>query len=70
MKFHDLEQYQKRWTERFGKEFENNYLARKILERIDNQTINKLFESITPEIIKEISEKMILIFIQDQSLNY
>ena len=28
-----------------------------ILERIDNETINKLFESITPEIIKEISEK-------------
>jgi hypothetical protein len=32
-------------------------LARKILERIDNQTINKLFESITPEITNEISEK-------------
>ena len=52
-----LEQYQKRWTERFGKEFEKQLLARKILERIDNNTINKLFESITPEIIAEISEK-------------
>ena len=31
--------------------------ARKILERLDNNTINKLFESVTPEIIKEISEK-------------
>ena len=53
----DLEQYQKKWTERFGKEFEKQILARKLLERIDNNTINKLFESITPEIVKEISEK-------------
>ena len=53
----DLEQYQKRWTERFGKEFEKQILARKILERIDNNTINKLFETVTPEIINEISEK-------------
>ena len=53
----DLEEYQKNWTERFGKEFEKQSFARKVLERIDNQTINKLFESITPEITKEISEK-------------
>ena len=53
----DLQNYQKRWTERFGKEFEKQLLARKILERVTNQTINKLFESITPEITKEISEK-------------
>ncbi|QLH05027.1 dehydrogenase [Nitrosopumilus oxyclinae] len=53
----DLEQYQKKWTARFGKEFEKQLLARKILERVDNNTINKLFESITPEIIKDISEK-------------
>ena len=53
----DLQNYQKKWTERFGKEFEKQLLARKILERINNQTINKLFESITPEITNEISEK-------------
>ena len=53
----NLEEYQKKWTARFGKEFEKQILARKILERIDNNTINKLFETITPEIIKEISEK-------------
>ena len=53
----DLEEYQKRWKTRFGKEFDKQILARKLLERIDNQTINKLFESITPEIIKDISEK-------------
>jgi len=53
----DLEEYQKKWMNQFGKEFEKQVFARKILERIDNNTINKLFESITPEIIKEISEK-------------
>jgi geranylgeranyl reductase family protein len=53
----DLEEYQKKWTEKFGKEFEKQLFARKILERLDNSTINKLFESITPEITKEISEK-------------
>ena len=53
----ELEQYQKKWMERFGKEFEKQSFARKMLERIDNKTINKLFESITPEITKEISEK-------------
>ena len=30
----DLQDYQKKWTERFGKEFEKQLLARKILERI------------------------------------
>ncbi len=53
----DLEEYQKLWTVQFGEEFEKQLWARKILERIDNNTINKLFELITPEIIKEISEK-------------
>jgi len=53
----DLEEYQKRWTEQFGKEFEKQMFVRKILERLDNNAINKLFESVTPEIIKEISEK-------------
>ena len=53
----DLEEYQKRWMKKFGKEFEKQLFARKILERLDNNTINKLFESVTPEITKEISEK-------------
>jgi digeranylgeranylglycerophospholipid reductase len=53
----DLEEYQKLWTNQFGEEFEKQLWARKLLERIDNNTINKLFELITPEIIKEISEK-------------
>ena len=53
----DLEEYQKKWEKKFGKEFEKQLFARKLLERLDNPTINKLFESITPQIIKEISQK-------------
>ena len=52
-----LEEYQKNWTEKFGKEFETQKMARKMLERIDNITINKIFESIKPENIDEMSEK-------------
>lgn len=53
----DLESYQTQWLDKFGKEFEKQLLARKILERLDNDTINKLFDSITPEIIQDISQK-------------
>ena len=53
----DLEQYQKKWNSKFGKEFEKQLLARKVLERINNDTINELFDFITPEIIKDVSEK-------------
>jgi len=53
----DLEEYQKLWNAKFGKEFEKQLLARKILERFDNDAIDKLFGSITPEILKDISGK-------------
>lgn len=53
----DLNQYQKLWNKKFGKEFEKQLLARKILERLDNATIDKLFDSVTPEILKDISHK-------------
>ena len=52
-----LKQYQKNWHDKFGKEFEKQRLARKILERIDNKTIDMIFDTITPEIISEISNK-------------
>ncbi len=52
-----LMDYEKQWKERFGKEFEKQNLARKILTRLDNGTVNKLFNSITPEIEEEISNK-------------
>ena len=52
-----LQQYQKFWHDKFGKEFEKQRLARKILERVDNKTIDMIFDTITPEIISEISNK-------------
>ena len=52
-----LKQYQQDWHNKFGKEFEKQRLARKILERVDNKTIDMIFDSITPEIVHEISNK-------------
>jgi geranylgeranyl reductase family protein len=52
-----LMNYEKEWKEKFGKEFEKQNLARKILSRLDNGTVNKLFNSITPEIEEDISNK-------------
>ena len=52
-----LVSYEKMWRDRFGKEFDKQILARKILSGIDNNTVNKLFSFITPEIIKDISKK-------------
>jgi len=52
-----LMNYEKQWKEKFGKEFEKQNLARKILARLDNGTVNKLFNSITPEIEEDISNK-------------
>ncbi len=52
----ELDKYQKSWHKKFGKEFEKQHLARKILERIDNNTIDKIFDTITPDIVSEISD--------------
>ena len=48
--------YQKAWTDRFGREFEKQLLARRILERIDNKAINEIVGSVTPEILQKISD--------------
>lgn len=53
----DLSEYQKKWSDRFGKEFEHMLLARTLLERLDNKTIDNLFSSITPEVLNEISKE-------------
>jgi flavin-dependent dehydrogenase len=53
----DLLEYQKVWHEKFGREFENMLLARKLLKRFDNKTIDKLFESVTPQILEEIAKE-------------
>ena len=53
----ELSNYETLWRNKFGKEFEKQILARKILSRIDNKTVNKLYSFITPEIINDISKK-------------
>ncbi|MDC0159757.1 NAD(P)/FAD-dependent oxidoreductase [Candidatus Nitrosopelagicus sp.] len=52
-----LKNYEKQWRSKFGKEFEKQNLARKVLSRLDNDTVNKLFNSITPEIERDIANK-------------
>ena len=52
-----LMQYQESWYSKFGKEFEKQQLARKKLQKIDNKTVDKIFDMITPEILSEISSK-------------
>jgi len=52
-----LQQYQRFWYDKFGKEFEKQRKARKILEKVDNKIIDMIFDRITPEIVSEISSK-------------
>jgi geranylgeranyl reductase family protein len=52
----DLKSYQKQWMQKFGSEFEKQLFARKMLERLDNTTIDKIFSAITPEMISDISK--------------
>jgi digeranylgeranylglycerophospholipid reductase len=51
----ELEAYQKRWQQKFGGEFERQLFARKMLERIDNNTIDKLFSAVTEDMLNDIS---------------
>lgn len=53
----ELQQYQKEWLDKFGKEFDQMLLARSILERLDNKSIDTLFGSITPKVLNEISSE-------------
>jgi geranylgeranyl reductase family protein len=52
----ELQTYQIKWEEKFGKEFEKQLFARKMLERLDNKTIDGLFGAITPQMIQDISK--------------
>lgn len=50
-----LQQYQSAWMQKFGSEFSRQQRARRILERLDNDILNRIFASITPKTVKEIS---------------
>ncbi|MEM3064992.1 MAG: NAD(P)/FAD-dependent oxidoreductase [Candidatus Nitrosotenuis sp.] len=52
----ELETYQKKWEEKFGSEFEKQLFARRMLERLDNKTIDCLFGAITPQMMQDISK--------------
>ena len=52
-----MESYQKEWSAIFGDEFSRQILARKILVTLDNPTLEKLLKTITPEMVKSVSEK-------------
>ncbi len=51
----DLARYQQEWNDKFGREFSQMLLARSLLERLDNKSIESLFGSITPQVLDEVS---------------
>jgi digeranylgeranylglycerophospholipid reductase len=49
--------YQEEWNGKFGKEFEHMLLARSLLERLDNKSIDSIFDSIPTKTLDEISKE-------------
>ena len=47
--------YRAAWHKRFGGEFERQSIARRILERADNEAINDVIRRVSPEALREIS---------------
>jgi len=56
-KYSQLQQYQKIRHDNICKEFEKQRLARKILEKVDYKSVDMIFDTITPDITSEISNK-------------
>lgn len=50
-----LKEYQINWINSFGKEFDRQVLFRKILERLDNKSLDKIFSDISSSAIDKIS---------------
>lgn len=50
-----LGRYREEWSRRFGAEFERQRLARRMLERLDNGAIDRLFEGVRSGEIEEVS---------------
>lgn len=50
-----LKEYQSNWINSFGKEFDRQVLFRKILERLDNKSLDKIFSNISPSVVDKIS---------------
>ena len=50
-----LFEYQKRWLQIFKVEFDKMLLARRILERIDNRTLDQIFDSVSESSLRDLS---------------
>ena len=50
-----LHEYEKTWKSMFWKEFNSMLLARKVLERLDNKSIDSIFSSISKMAIRQVS---------------
>jgi len=50
-----LKEYQSNWINSFGNEFDRQILFRKILERLDNKSLDKIFSSISSSALDNIS---------------
>ena len=51
-----LSEYNKAWSLRFRKEFEKMLYLRKILERLDNKSLNEIFSTVSNSDLSEISK--------------
>ncbi len=50
-----LFEYEKDWFSKFGSEFEKMLIFRKLIERLDNQAMDKIFETVSKSNIEDIS---------------
>jgi digeranylgeranylglycerophospholipid reductase len=50
-----LYEYEKNWKSMFQKEFNSMLFARKILERLDNKSIDEIFSTLSKKAIKDVS---------------
>jgi digeranylgeranylglycerophospholipid reductase len=50
-----LYDYEKNWKTMFQKEFNSMLIARKVLERLDNKSIDEIFSSLSRKAIKDVS---------------
>ncbi len=51
-----LNEYEENWLFKFGKEFDRLLLLRKVLERLDNKSLDKIFSEVSNSTLDNISE--------------
>lgn len=58
----NLDQYENNWLSRFGNEFDRLLLFRRILERIDNKALDKIFSDISKNTLEKIDQDIVFVF--------